>query len=240
MRAIRRLPLPDEAGTELERRQREFDQRRADGEWDATAAWDTARKSSALGVVRQTLREMAGKRERCMYCVDSHASDIEHFWPKAHFPERMFVWPNLLLCCTPCGRYKGDRSPENCIDPTTENPWDSLDFDSMTGNLTARWDTVANMPSPRGEATVALLHLDRREPLANGYQKTYRRLCERIADGLAQPDIAPDPFAESLFDTDDHGLLGWCLDAGADEEPFATLRTQRPDLWDACLRRLAT
>jgi hypothetical protein len=27
-----------------------------------------------------------------MYCLDSHATDIEHFWPKTPYPQRMFVW----------------------------------------------------------------------------------------------------------------------------------------------------
>lgn len=44
--------------------------------------------------------------------------------------QRMFKWRNLLLCCSECGRLKGNRFPLQgkkplLIDPTKEQPWRS-------------------------------------------------------------------------------------------------------------------
>ena len=95
------------------------------------------------------VRDNAGLRQRCMYCLDSHGSDIEHFRPKAPYPKSMYQWTNLLLCCTHCGRLTGNQFPlagrsALLVDPTKENPWDSLDFDPTTGNISARFNATLN------------------------------------------------------------------------------------------------
>lgn len=189
--------------------------------------------------VRRTLSEMAGERERCMYCLDSHGTDIEHFWPKAPFPEQMFKWPNLLLCCTECGRFKGDRFPlagdqPLLIDPTAVNPWEFLDFDPKVGLLTARYLVQTGEYSMRGETTVELLRLDRREALEAGYKRTWKRLAAHVEAFLLQPGNAGH-LPQQLLDSDDHGLLGWCIDGtGANEPPMSDLRERHPAVWADC------
>ncbi len=180
-----------------------------------------------------------------MYCCDSHGTDIEHFWPKAAHPDRMFRWQNLLLCCTECGRFKGNRFPlQNgapmLVDPSAEDPWQFLDFDPMTGVIVARYDLAAGAESEKGAETVKLLQLDRREALSDGYLKTWRRLKATLETALGQ--MAPDTKAliESLRQADDHGLLGWCFaGTGQGLAPFSTLRTRHPDAWAACANTLA-
>jgi uncharacterized protein (TIGR02646 family) len=201
--------------------------------------WKAARQTQALTTVIRTLQSMMGSRERCMYCVDSHGSDIEHFWPKATYPDRAFLWPNMLLCCTECGRLKGIRFPLSgagepmLIDPSIENPWEYLDFDPDTGNLTARYDLEHAAPSPKGENTVQVLQLDRREGMAEGYRRTYRRLVTRVRDALAENAINPRQLAQDLQQADDHGLLGWCFGpVGCRLSPFKELRQKAPDIWD--------
>lgn len=183
---------------------------------------------------------MAGDRERCMYCLDSHGTDIEHFWPKSPYPERMFVWPNLLLCCAECGRFKGEKFPladgaPLLLDPTDDSPWDHLDFDPETGNITARFDPGDSAFSPKGKATVEVLHLNAREALAKGYLATYRRLTREVENFLSAVSQVPSLLVASLQEHDDHGLLGWCIFGyGRDIDPFARLRNTRPDAWTAC------
>ncbi|MBI2928327.1 MAG: hypothetical protein HYY24_21875 [Verrucomicrobia bacterium] len=185
---------------------------------------------------------MMGDRQRCMYCLDSHGTDVEHFWPKKPFPERMFLWPNLLLACTECGRLKSDVFPLSngqplLVDPTAENPWLHLDFDPRTGNIVARFDPERNDYSAKGSKTVELLHLDRREAIAAGYQKTFRRLRSLVEDALRQPNPSANSLARSLRETDDHGLLGWCFRGpGQHESPFREFRTNHRPVWDACLQ----
>ncbi|MDR2011966.1 MAG: hypothetical protein LBQ20_02725 [Rhodanobacter sp.] len=209
---------------------------------DIESAWKTARQTKTLETVVGILQSTMGPRERCMYCVDSHGSDIDHFWPKATYPNRAFLWPNMLLCCTECGRFKGIRFPLSgagdpmLVDPSAENPWEYLDFDPDTGNLTARYDVKSGAPSPKGESTVQVLQLDRREGMAEGYRQTYRRIVSRVRGALAGDAIDPQQFAQDLQQADDHGLLGWCFGpVGRRLPPFAELQRKVPDAWDACV-----
>lgn len=245
MRRLSRPPLPAATAKDLARRQDEADANRAAGNLNIERSWKSARQAKPLKTVHGTLRVMAGPRERCMYCCDSHGTDIEHFWPKADHPDRMFQWPNLLLCCTECGRFKGHRFPLQggttmLIDPSAEDPWRFLDFDPMTGVIVARFDLATNAENLKGAETVKLLQLDRREALNDGYLKTWRRLKATLETALGM--VAPDTPAliESLRQADDHGLLGWCFTGtGRSLAPFSTLRTRHPDVWSACANALA-
>ena len=143
---------------------------------------------------------------------------------------------------TECGRFKGNRFPLSgtgqplLIDPTTNDPWDHLDFDPDTGNLTARYDAASGMSSPEGECTVRVLQLDRREALAEGYRRTYLRIVACVNAALQKAAVDPTGLAEGLRRADDHGLLGWCFGAvGSRLSPFSELRRNQPEAWDACL-----
>lgn len=244
MRRVMRPALPGRVQAYLDKRQSAADQRHRSGTSDIGREWKAARQTQAIGVVLRSLQQMMGQRERCMYCVDSHGSDIDHFRPKARYPRRAFRWSNMLLCCTECGRFKGDQFPlsngrAKLIDPTAEDPWEHLDFDPDTGNLTARFDTSADRWSPRGEETVRVLRLDRREAMAAGYAATFRRLGGVVQDALASlangTVKAPVLLAE-LREADEHGLLPWCFNgSGRNLMPFNTLREQFPQVWADCL-----
>ena len=149
MKRIQRIALPKDAQRYLGKRQQAADIKHRSRTLDTTADWKSARQTRSMGKVLKTLHAMTGNRQRCMYCLDSHGSDIEHFRPKAPYPKHMYQWTNLLLCCTHCGRLKGDQFPlagrsALLVDPTKENPWDSLDFDPTTGNISARFNATLN------------------------------------------------------------------------------------------------
>ena len=241
MRYVRRLTLEEEVQADLDSRQATADRQRTQGALDVAAEWKNARQTQSLKSVLATLQRMMGDRQRCMYCLDSHGTDIEHFWPKDPFPSRMFVWPNLLLCCAECGRFKGDTFPLSngqplLIDPTTENPWLHLDFDPLTGNIVARFQPDRDAYSEKGTKTVELLHLDRREALAAGYQRTFRRLARLVSEAMSQPNPPAGPLIRSLREADDHGLLNWCFHgSGQHEPPFRDLRNQHRDIWAQCI-----
>ncbi len=175
-----------------------------------------------------------------MYCVDSHGADIEHFRPKATFPDQMYAWTNMLLCCTECGRIKGNAFPLDpkdrplLVNPSTEDPWDHLDFDPMTGIITARFDLAEGTFSPKGTETVRVLQLDKREALSDGYKKTLKRLKSVLQRHLDNGQLADLP--KVLANEDDHGLMGWCFKTqGQRESPFKELREAHPDIWRRCL-----
>lgn len=244
-RVTRAQPEGDILG-KLRQRQAKANRKRADGSLDIEQEWKVARGTRPLKTVFATLKEMMGTRERCMYCLDSHGTDIEHFWPKTPYPEKMFVWPNLLLCCTECGRLKGDRFPlaedqPLLVDPTAEDPWLHLDFDPITGNMVARFDVQANDWSPKGLRTVEVLQLDRREALATGYRKTFLRLSALVERSLATDAPIAADLMTALREIDDHGLLDWCfLGNGQTVWPFSSLRKKHPQTWTECVAVLET
>jgi len=153
----------------------------------------------------------------------------------------MFVWKNLLLCCTECGRLKGERFPLDetsqplLLDPTTEDPWQHLDFDPETGNIVPRFDIDLNAFSRKGDATVVILNLDRREALARVYLRTYRRLAKIVAEALDEDSPNAEHLVERLRKVDDNGLIAWCFHwAGKNTQPFCVLHETHPDVWDVC------
>jgi len=245
MRRIMRTPLLPATAKALAKRQADADAKCVAGNLDVPREWGAARKTRPLKTVHAALTTMAGHGARCMYCCDSHGTDIEHFWPKTPYPDRMFQWPNLLLCCAECGRFKGDRFPlrngtPDLVDPTADNPWQFLDFDPATGVVVARYDLATGAESTKGAETVKLLQLDRREAMNDYYLKTWRRLVAAVTAALKQG--APDAHAlsASLAEADDHGLLGWCFSGtGQKVAPFSALRASYPDVWEACAQAFA-
>lgn len=244
MRRVTRPALPKAAQTYLDKRQSSTHRDIGRGTLNIEREWRVARQTRAVGSVLHVLRQMMGPLERCMYCVDSHGCDIEHFRPKARYPTHAFQWPNLLLCCTECGRFKGVQFPtENgqplLIDPTAEDPWQHLDFDPDTGDLTARFDLQANDWSRKGAKTVEVLRLDRREALGNVYKATFRRLCRIVQTWLAADAITVPELLAELREADLHGLLPWCFGpSGHAAAPFATLQQKAPAVWAACRQAL--
>ncbi len=239
MRAVNRRPLPQHLADGLRAKQEKLTTLGG----HPGRKWDSVRKTKLLAGIERTLKSMMGDRQRCMYCVDSHGSDIEHFWPKAHYPERVFVWENLLLCCTKCGRLKGDSFPLEkglplIVDPSSEDPWDFLDFDPETGIISAKWESALDTFSPKGNKTEEILRLSRREELSSGYRKTWRSLCLTVSRFLTK-ELPPEEFLPALISADEHGLLGWCLDgAGANEAPFRDWRNQHPESWAECVAKV--
>lgn len=187
--------------------------------------WDRARRTKTVGThLLNVLLEMAGKRERCMFCNDSRGTDIEHFWPKAPYPEKSFIWTNMLLACTGCNRKKGDRFPLDAdgrpllIDPSVDDPWEFLDYIPATGEVAPRWRVELDGFDPKGEATTdtRILPLNI-EAVTTGRQRCYRSLCKavtRFLDESRQDDdflteSAFARFAQDIHDLSDFGLSRW-------------------------------
>jgi hypothetical protein len=122
------------------------------------------------------------------------------------------------------------------IDPTTENPWDHLEFFPPTGIITLRTDPATGLPFPKGAETIRILKLDRRESLRDAYKKSYRRLVECVENALQQTSFDPTTLVERLKLADDHGIMAWCFTStGATQPPFSNLRTRFPAAWAVCV-----
>jgi 5-methylcytosine-specific restriction endonuclease McrA len=78
---------------------------------EARRLWNL-QANQAFREIREALGKMASGLERCMYCEDSEGTAIEHFWPKATYPERAFDWLNYLIACSQCNsNFKRDQFP---------------------------------------------------------------------------------------------------------------------------------
>ena len=98
--------LPADAADALAELQRDIDARLTYRE--RVAAGKSAfssknrRGDATFDKVREALTAMCAGRCRCMYCEDSAADEVEHFWPKDLYPEHVFAWLNYLYACGPC------------------------------------------------------------------------------------------------------------------------------------------
>jgi uncharacterized protein (TIGR02646 family) len=236
MRRITRLPLEKRILSYLARQQAKVDAGN-----DVHKRWKNSRKTGSLKKVAALLRQMAGKRERCMYCQDSRATQIDHFWPLGLYPARAFSWENMLHACDGCNNRKQHRFDLDAhgqpllIDPTTIDPWDHLYFEPATGMLTARY--VAGVESPIGRYTTdpGVLPLNI-EAITSGRQRTARNLIAAVSDFLA--NTAPmtgdseSKLIQAILDRDDFGLSEWFFfHDGTATKPFSTLKLGFPQVW---------
>lgn len=224
----------------------EVKQHAVDNGADGRQTWERARPTKPMAKVVSVLRGMSGPRERCMYCEDSRGTDVDHFWPLARYPDRIFLWPNLLLCCAACNRQKGDAfhlGPDGApllVDPTALDPWDFLFYDSETDNITARYHLVDGRLEldPRGEHTLRVLRSLKGECAANGRGQCRRNLRRAVLAYLARAGRAEDAteaeqeLLESLQDNNGYGVLHWYLHReGRKDRPFSDLREKHPSVW---------
>lgn len=101
--------LPQRVTAELKQRQAEIDAltdyaTRVD---IAKARWQN-KPRTIFREIRSVLTDMCSGSQRCMYCEDSCADEVEHIQPKDFYPELVFVWDNYLYVCGPCNGGKNN------------------------------------------------------------------------------------------------------------------------------------
>lgn len=157
MKRLQRLDLSPTALAFLRKRTGKVT-RHADPRAEAKRLWEM-QHNLTFREIREVLGRMASGIERCMYCEDSEGTAIEHFWPKAVYPERAFDWLNYLIACSRCNsNFKRDLFPLDggrplLVNPTEEDPLDHLTFSPSTGIYEPR--------SPKGEPSIQVFGLNR-------------------------------------------------------------------------------
>ncbi len=204
---------------------------------EAVRRWENRRDNRCMAEVRTKLEAMASGLTRCMYCEDSLGTDIDHFWPKAKYPNRTFVWENHLLACSYCNsNVKRDCFPLDTegapllIDPTVDDPAEHLTLTPSTGKYRPR------QRSPKGSESIDVFGLNARPELVKGRRNAWGGLQALIIRyGLArrtddhrnakrrQREICEYPFSS---------VLGYMLMVA---RSFAASRSLDPD----CLTVLA-
>jgi uncharacterized protein (TIGR02646 family) len=169
-----------------------------------------------------------------MYCSGSESSQVEHYRPKAVFPDQAMTWSNFLWSCSVCNHHKRDRFPPHTepgaqiLDPSSDQVWKHFFIDEY-GNLCPRWNTRANRLDARAEMTVDVLGLDR-DALQTRRQTRLEELKLQVADAIRarrSDHLSAHDLRERLQgwlvapfqpDVADYFLRG----PGRTEEPFKT------------------
>lgn len=241
MRQLKRVPLAKGLEKYLDRKEQQVHNGRG-----ARELWEAARKTRTLRSIEKTLADMLGSRVRCMFCEDSRGTAIDHFWPLGPYPERAFRWLNMLLVCDACNRKKGiqfDLDGANqplLIDPTADDPWEHLFYESVTGQLTAKY--LGTHFDPKGEYTcdpdVLPLNI---EAITSGRKRAARNLKRFVTEFLEsnKSEAALAKLVDAVCDNNDYDLARWFFKLdGKSESPFDVLRRHYPDAWTTVVNAL--
>ena len=169
--------------------------------------FEAKRPNAGFRPILSALKQMCSGPQRCCYCEDSQATDVEHIWPKDFYPDLVFIWENYLYACTRCNRPKSnicdiylpadgtrlkvpqfvkkhkDHPPTGdpvLINPRRENPLDFMMLD-MSGTF---FFVPHPRQTPRGreraEHTITLLKLNEEDVLPKSRAEAYAGYRDRF------------------------------------------------------------
>ena len=180
----------------------------------AKATWGKSNKT--FDEIKKKLRQMLNDTDRCAYCEDSYADEIEHIYPKSIYPEKTFVWENYLYACGPCNGPKNSqfalidsvgqlqnitpplKIPEDyvfrrpaalqaaLIDPRVENPLQFLELDITS---TFRFVPAIGLNAQdhlRALFTIRVLRLNDREYLVKAREKAFENYKARLKEYIEE------------------------------------------------------
>lgn len=192
MIAIRNEPLSAQATDALSRYQAEVD---AEPDFDKRV--DVARTKfksrnrpdhSVFSEVRQTLASMCSGAQRCMYCEDSCADEVEHHHPIRWYPGKTFEWLNYLYACGGCNGPKGSRFTTDLLHPRVDDPFDFLMLDLIGTFLFVPSAMPGTAEYQRATYTVQLLRLNERSYLPAARREAYDSYRAGLKEYIADRD----------------------------------------------------
>lgn len=114
---------------------------------------------------------------KCAYCeapldVSGSYMEVEHFFPKSKYPDKVVEWENLLPSCKRCNVKKGNHDPnkEGIINPTYHNPKEHL--------YLKRYNIVGS--DELGSSTVSILGLNDMDTLVLNRFKISEELISKL------------------------------------------------------------
>ena len=185
----------------------------------AKRVYDNSRKAQWFKPVMETLLGLCGGVEVCMYCSSNEPSQIEHYRPKAVFPELAMVYDNYLWTCSICNGSKLDRFPpdteagEQILNPIDDSVWEYFTFDHF-GNLTPLLSSNGEDFLSRAISTCEVVKIDReflqkrRRRRYSSYVKDLKRSLKDLDEGSITienllsdiQDIRTDDFQADVAD----------------------------------------
>jgi uncharacterized protein (TIGR02646 family) len=194
--------------------------------------WEQKNKPSNLmfRVIRSELTAMCQGGNRCAYCEDAPADEIEHFKPKSIFPSQCFVWENYLYACGICNLAKSNQFavfpglqadfieiPKNwaetnddeptgdpsLINPRAENPLDFLflDIQHKSFHFAPLPDEIQDPQGfKKAEYTAKVLKLNDRDYLVSARRNAYTALKAMLENYVRNREADPTA-ASTIYST---------------------------------------
>lgn len=147
---------------------------------------------------------MCSDPERCVYCEDSAADEVEHIQPKDLYPCLVFVWANYVYACGRCNGRKSNKFAvvvENrlvdvtrkrgasivapvsgapaFLNPRIDGPLAFLDLDLDGTFAVLPRDDLSDIDRERAEFTIETLDLNR-DVLRQARSTAYGSYCARL------------------------------------------------------------
>lgn len=165
------------------------------------------RANTTFNEVKAVLTRMCQGAQRCGYCEDSVADEVEHIRPKDLYPEAVFSWDNYLYACGPCNGPKNNRfailrgtpaavaevsrrrgaavtpptaGPSALIDPRVEDPLHFLFLDLLN---TFAFDIrigISAADQLRAKYTIEVLRLNARDYLVKARRTAFGNYFARL------------------------------------------------------------
>ncbi|MEM9456846.1 MAG: HNH endonuclease [Myxococcota bacterium] len=241
MQKYRRPVLHSKLSDYLAKKQDDVD--RTDRRLSIQEEWKRACSTKSMRRIRRTLSLAAGPDERCMYCHDSQAVTIEHYYPKSKYEDRAFDWNNFLAICSSCNVMKGDElllgddGQGMMINPLDVDPWEYIEYSVETDHYTARWWT-AEEEDPKGRETLDVLSKRlEHQAVMTRRRKVRVRLQGYVSSFLRDENAqAGSGNIQSLIDQivedDTFGLCDWFFfHEGSEAQPFCSLKLRHGHVW---------
>ncbi|WP_429090519.1 HNH endonuclease [Aeromonas rivipollensis] len=184
----------------------------------SSAAERWAGKSRAhFSVIRKTLESMCTGHNRCVYCEDSAADEVEHIKPKNIYPSDAFLWDNYIFSCGPCNGPKGNKyavidaggtfvridrnrndpivppphGQDGFINPRVSNPMDYIFLDLSTFFFVAL-PTLNQNDTKKAIFTILVLRLNIREHLVENRKNAYNQFLSCIISYIKLKEDSAD------------------------------------------------
>jgi len=170
--------------------------------------------------VKKQLNVMCCGPERCNYCEDSKADEVEHIYPKDWYPDNCLVWGNYCYACGTCNGPKNNKyaifkreddtylelirekdativAPEDgdavLINPRDENPLKFLFLDINRSFFFVPVEAnTAEKDNVRATYTIKILGLNSRSYLVKARKLAFSNFRSRLSDYITHRDLGVD------------------------------------------------
>lgn len=172
--------------------------------------------------IKEALLKMTNNK--CAYCEmqlneEGKYMNVEHFYPKSLYPDKVVEWDNLLPSCSHCNVNKGDHDTyeSNILNPTQQDPKDYLYLKNY------RYKSIDN--NLIGRNTIDVLALNVSDKMVMPRFKVGEKVNEKFEDILSLMELYEKDKSTSKKNKLKNTVLGLMREGRSDKEYSALVAT---------------